>query len=64
MQDQRLLWMLHRDIDILRYVFIIGGWLENWTNRNIIRLKLGKYKYISNLQDMLTKINIVRVTEI
>ena len=34
MQDKRLLRMLHKHIDILRYVFIIGGWLESWTNRN------------------------------
>ena len=52
--------MPHRHIDILRYVFMIGRWLENWTNRNIIRLKLTKYKYIFNLQDMLTKVNIIR----
>ena len=29
MQDKRFLQMLHRQIDILRYVFIIGGWLES-----------------------------------
>ena len=29
MQDKRLLRMLHKHIDILRYVFIIGGWLES-----------------------------------
>ena len=52
--------MPHGHIDILRYVFMIGRWLENWTNRNIIRLKLTKYKYIFNLQDMLTKVNIIR----
>ena len=52
--------MPHRHIDILRYVFKIGRWLENWTNRNIIRLKLTKNKYIFNLQDMLTKVNIIR----
>ena len=52
--------MPHRHIDILRYVFMIGRWLENWTNRNIIRLKLTKNKYIFNLQDMLTKVNIIR----
>ena len=52
--------MPHRHIDIMRYVFMIGRWLENWTNRNIIRLKLTKNKYIFNLQDMLTKVNIIR----
>lgn len=26
--------MLHRLINILRYVFVNGGCLENWTNRN------------------------------
>ena len=29
MQEKRFLQMLHRQIDILRYVFIIGGWLES-----------------------------------
>ena len=29
MQDKRLLQMLHRHIDILRYIFIIDGWLES-----------------------------------
>ena len=52
--------MPHRHIDILRYVFMIGRWFENWTNRNIIRLKLTKNKHIFNLQDMLTKVNIIR----
>ena len=55
MQDKRLLRMLHRHLDILRYVFIIGGWLESCTHRNNLRLKLAKYKYICNLQDTLTK---------
>lgn len=56
--------MLHRHmlhIDILRYVFINGGCLENWTNRNF---KITKYKYIFNLQGMLTKINTIRITKI
>ena len=29
MQDKRLLRMLHRHTDMLRYVFTIGDWLES-----------------------------------
>ena len=42
----------------------IYNWLEILTNRNIIQLKLAKYKYISNFQDMLAKNNIIRITKI
>ena len=42
MQDKHLLQMLHRQIDILRYIFIIGSWLESWTNRNNHKIKISK----------------------
>ena len=42
MRDKRLLRMLHRHIDILRYVFIIRSWLENWTNRNNQKIKISQ----------------------
>ena len=44
MQDKRLLWMLRIHLDILRYVFIIGGWFENWTNRTNHRIKISQMK--------------------
>ena len=51
MQDKRLLRMLHRH----KYIEIC---IYNWP-----RLKLAKYKYIPNLQDMLAKINILEITK-
>ena len=44
MQDKRLLRMLHRHMDILKYVFIIGGWLESRINRNNHKIKISQIK--------------------
>ena len=42
MQDKSLLRMLHRHIDILIYVFIIGGWLESRINGNNHQIKISQ----------------------
>ena len=42
MEDKRLIRMLHRHIDILRYVFIIGGWLESTIDRNNHKIKISQ----------------------